>query len=127
MTSDDHKKHNSIIVPDHIIVPDQLDATLSGPVTGVEVCRISKLVVSDNFVADPRLEAALAPPAHTNRELLAPREREVMDMVAQGESSENIAHALSISTVAVTKTLTRAYRKLGVRNRAEAVRVWLGE
>lgn len=58
-------------------------------------------------------------------DLLAPREREVMERVALGESNKEIARALGLQVITVGKCLSRAYRKLGARNRGEAVTKWL--
>ncbi|MDL2314123.1 LuxR C-terminal-related transcriptional regulator [Desulfovibrio sp. OttesenSCG-928-C14] len=56
---------------------------------------------------------------------LAPREREVMERVAKGESNKEIAEALGLRVITVGKCLSRVYRKLGAKNRGEAVRKWL--
>lgn len=57
------------------------------------------------------------PPA--NR--LSEREREVLDLIAGGSTNREIAEALHISPWTVKEYTGGVYRKLGVRNRAEAV------
>jgi two-component system response regulator DesR len=57
------------------------------------------------------------PPA--NR--LSEREREVLDLIASGATNREIAEALHISPWTVKEYTGGVYRKLGVRNRAEAV------
>jgi DNA-binding NarL/FixJ family response regulator len=52
---------------------------------------------------------------------LAPREREVLLLVAAGRTNRQIAFELGISEETVKTLLERAYAKLGVRRRAEAV------
>jgi DNA-binding NarL/FixJ family response regulator len=52
---------------------------------------------------------------------LAPREREVLVLVAAGRTNRQIALELGISEETVKTLLERAYAKLGVRRRAEAV------
>lgn len=54
-------------------------------------------------------------------DVLTPREREILDLVASGWTNTAIAHALRISPRTVAKHLEHAYRKLGVTNRAAAV------
>jgi PAS domain S-box-containing protein len=58
---------------------------------------------------------------------LSPREREVLSLVAQGETSTEIAAALQISHNTVRKHVNSAMRKLGARSRAHLVAKALGE
>ena len=51
------------------------------------------------------------------------RERNMLDLVAKGKSSLEVAQYFSVKRVTVTKALGNAYRKLGVKNRAQAVRL----
>lgn len=50
---------------------------------------------------------------------LTPQEKEIASLVAQGNSNNDVAAALFLSPKTVEYHLTRVYRKLGVRNRAE--------
>jgi len=52
---------------------------------------------------------------------LSPREREVLRLVANGATNKKIAEALSIGDETVKTLLARAFAKLGVSRRAEAV------
>jgi DNA-binding NarL/FixJ family response regulator len=51
---------------------------------------------------------------------LTPREREVMEHVAQGKRNADIARSLFITIATVKRHLDRAYAKLGARSRTEA-------
>jgi DNA-binding NarL/FixJ family response regulator len=53
---------------------------------------------------------------------LSPREREVLALVAQGRSNQQIATALGISDRTVASHVSSIYRKLGVSNRVDAAR-----
>jgi DNA-binding CsgD family transcriptional regulator len=53
---------------------------------------------------------------------LTPSERRVADLVLAGRTNREIATELFITVHTVEKTLTRAYRKLGVRSRTELAR-----
>ena len=53
--------------------------------------------------------------------LLSPREKQVLELVAEGRTNEEIGAILFISKVTVKAHLRNAYEKLGVRNRVEAV------
>lgn len=68
------------------------------------------------------------PPDALGRRLegLTPRQAEVMERVLAGRTSQGIAADLGISTRTVEKHLEGAYRRLGVRNRVEAVALLLG-
>jgi DNA-binding NarL/FixJ family response regulator len=52
---------------------------------------------------------------------LAPRERDVIRLVASGNTNKEIAAQLGIGDETVKTLLERSYAKLGVRRRAEAV------
>jgi two-component system response regulator DesR len=60
-----------------------------------------------------------------NPEPLTCREREVLQLASEGLFNRQIAQALHISESTVENHLTHIYRKLGVGNRMEAVRVAL--
>jgi len=52
---------------------------------------------------------------------LSAREREVVDLIASGATNREIAEQLFLSPHTVKEHTSAIYRKLGVRNRAEAV------
>ncbi len=52
---------------------------------------------------------------------LSPREREVLDLIAEGATNRQIGDRLFLSPHTVKEHSSALYRKLGVRNRAEAV------
>ena len=54
--------------------------------------------------------------------MLTSREREVLQLVAEGRSSKEIADLLSISPATVETHRTHVLQKLGLRNTAEVVR-----
>jgi LuxR family maltose regulon positive regulatory protein len=56
------------------------------------------------------------------RESLTPREMQVALAVAEGASNEEVAAVLYVTPKTVEYHLTRVYRKLGLRSRAELVR-----
>ena len=53
--------------------------------------------------------------------LLSNRERDVLQLIAHGDTNETIGRKLSLSLHTVKQHASQIYRKLGVRNRAEAV------
>lgn len=63
----------------------------------------------------------LAPDAPPTHAALSAREREVLDHVAQGLSTPEIAVRLGLSRSTVKTHVENARRKLGARTRAEAV------
>lgn len=56
---------------------------------------------------------------------LSPREREVLDQLAEGHANKTIAQALQISPRTVEIHRASMMRKLGASHAAEAVRLWL--
>jgi len=55
------------------------------------------------------------------KEKLSRREAEALDLLAQGLSDKEIAEKQSIAVQTVKNHLVKAYRKLGVRNRSQAL------
>ncbi len=53
-------------------------------------------------------------------EILTPREREILTLIAQGMCNKDICQCLGIIPRTVEKHLTNIFRKLGVTNRTEA-------
>jgi DNA-binding CsgD family transcriptional regulator len=53
---------------------------------------------------------------------LSPREREVLELVAAGQTNREVAAALHLSPHTVKDLVSSVYRKLGAKNRADAVR-----
>ena len=52
---------------------------------------------------------------------LSPRERDVLELIATGATNAEIATSLHLSPHTVKEHASAVYRKLDVRNRAEAV------
>ena len=64
----------------------------------------------------------MARPLHGDRsEVLTPRQREVLALLAEGKSNKAIASELGLSSGTVKVHMTRIFKSLGVSNRTEAV------
>ena len=80
-------------------------------------------VASGGTYVDPRLRPALLSRKTTQRmPALSKREREIMDLLAQGLTGEDVAERLVLSSETVRSHLKNLYRKLEVNSREEAVR-----
>jgi DNA-binding NarL/FixJ family response regulator len=55
--------------------------------------------------------------------VLSPREREVLRLAAEGSTNQEIGTELGLGTETVKTMLSRAFGKLGARNRTEAVSI----
>ena len=60
-------------------------------------------------------------------EKLSEKERRIVELVARGRTNYEVADRLRLSHKTVEWTLTRVYRKLGVRSRTELVLLLLGD
>jgi len=78
-----------------------------------DVARAVRAVGMGQTVFEPTSEQP-APP-------LSEREREVLDLIAAGSTNREIAASLYLSPHTVKEHTSALYRKLGARNRAEAV------
>jgi len=67
-----------------------------------------------------------APFGEGDAEELAPREKEVLDLLAQGFSYKEIAERLNVAFATVHTYVLRIYKKLHVRSKNAAVARWLG-
>lgn len=66
------------------------------------------------------------PSAAGHRQLLSPRELQIMDHVATGASNGQIAATLYVSEKTVKNHINSIFAKLAVASRAQAVAMWLG-
>ncbi|WP_159774489.1 helix-turn-helix transcriptional regulator [Streptomyces sp. HM190] len=74
----------------------------------------------------PVPQPAIAPSALDALAGLAATERQVAELVMEGATNREIAGKLYISVKTVEATLTRVYRKLGIRSRVDIVRLAAG-
>ena len=65
--------------------------------------------------------------ADTGRQSLSPREQEIVEQIAWGESGEEIAARLELSPETVRTHVDHAKEKLGARNRAQLVAMALAQ
>ena len=96
-----------------------------------------KAVAAGEMVLSPAVTPAVfdvlrrAPgPSNDEDELglgsLTAREREVLNLLARGNSNREIAEELVITNKTVKYHLSRIYEKIGVHSRGEAIALWLG-
>jgi two-component system, NarL family, nitrate/nitrite response regulator NarL len=108
------------------LVADALDSGARGFVLKDapldDLARAIDLVVAGNLYIDPVLAATLArPAADARRSGLSPREREVLRLLAAGESYGEIGSTLFLAPDTVRAHAHRAMTKLGARTRTQAV------
>jgi DNA-binding NarL/FixJ family response regulator len=68
-------------------------------------------------------QTVFAPTSEQPAPPLSEREREVLDLIAAGSTNREIAASLYLSPHTVKEHTSALYRKLGARNRAEAVQL----
>jgi DNA-binding NarL/FixJ family response regulator len=68
-------------------------------------------------------KALLEVEAQVDPDVLTPRQREVLELVAEDLSNAQIARRLFLTEFTVKQHLSKAYRRLGVRNRNQATSV----
>ncbi|HEX2702431.1 MAG TPA: response regulator transcription factor [Solirubrobacteraceae bacterium] len=78
-----------------------------------DIARAVRMVGLGMTVFQPQVDVDAVP--------LTPREREVLDLIAAGSTNREIAAALHLSPHTIKEHTSSLYRKLGARNRAEAV------
>jgi DNA-binding NarL/FixJ family response regulator len=78
-----------------------------------DIARAVRMVGLGMTVFQPQVDVDAIP--------LTSREREVLDLIAAGSTNREIAAALHLSPHTIKEHTSSLYRKLGARNRAEAV------
>ncbi|HEX6819286.1 MAG TPA: response regulator transcription factor [Ktedonobacterales bacterium] len=94
--------------------------------TAAEIARAVRAVASGGSALEPRIAARLVTEmsgTHAAGRHLTAREREVLQLIADGQASKQIARALGISERTVKFHTASLLRKLGADNRAQAVAV----
>ncbi|HPB09996.1 MAG TPA: response regulator transcription factor [Kiritimatiellia bacterium] len=76
--------------------------------------------------AAPAMPVGAAASGGGESDELAPREKEVLDLLAQGFSYKEIADKLNVAFATVHTYVLRIYKKLHVRSKNAAVARWLG-
>jgi DNA-binding NarL/FixJ family response regulator len=76
-------------------------------------------VIPRDLVADLIKEEEVVDPL-----VLTPRQREILDIVADGLTNAQIAERLFLSEYTIKQHLRAAYKLLGARNRVEAARIF---
>jgi DNA-binding NarL/FixJ family response regulator len=83
-------------------------------------------VAEGGTYVDPRLDRMLlSPPATSRVSQLSPREREIMHLMAEGLTAEQISGEIVISIETVRTHVRNAIRKLQARNRVHAIAIAL--
>lgn len=80
---------------------------------------IAEAIAALESVTAQREGLPVTPPA--GPAILSPRERDVLRLIADGRSNQQIADALSISRRTVTTHATNILNKLGLDSRAELI------
>jgi two-component system nitrate/nitrite response regulator NarL len=92
---------------------------------GEVICRAAAAVARGEPVFDPGVQTVIAREirlrARDDRPMLTPREREILQLTADGLSVSSIAWRLSISPSTIKTHQEHLYEKLGVGERAAAV------
>ena len=90
----------------------------------IETCRSGGLVLGRE-AADVMLNPSTQGAPNPLRDQVSDREAEILDLAATGMSNTRIAQQLFLSERTVKNYLNRAYPKIRVHSRAEAVALWL--
>jgi DNA-binding NarL/FixJ family response regulator len=80
--------------------------------------KVSEMVLTEYLRRGPRVEE----PTDTPRLLLTPREREIVQLLAEGKANKEVATALEISVKTAETHRARIMAKLGLRSIGELVR-----
>jgi FixJ family two-component response regulator len=111
-------------------IPMAVDAIRHGAIDFIEKPFDADIVVSRARAAieaaAQRQDAAGSLPAFPGRELLTPREREVLAQITAGASNKEAGRRLGISPRTIEVHRARIMEKLGARNAAELVGIVLG-
>jgi DNA-binding NarL/FixJ family response regulator len=116
---------------DEEVLVAAIEAGCSGYVTkhkgAEELTTAVRLAADGEVVVSPDMLARLLPRLRRNHQGLGwdltPRERQVLELLAHGDSKETIAARLFLSTNTVRNHIQNILTKLGVHSRLEAVAI----
>jgi two-component system, NarL family, response regulator DesR len=92
-----------------------------------DIVRAIEMVIGGGIYIDPALVAALHRREATPKPKLTPREHEVLLLLADGLSYEDMSRRLTISPETVRAHMRKAIEKLGARTRPHALAITLRE
>jgi DNA-binding NarL/FixJ family response regulator len=95
-------------------------ASKDAPVSDVVTAAVQAIAEPRVFRADG-LEHALSRQKHNKRPTLTPREKEVLDLLAEGLGVPEISRRLFISESTTKTHVSKIYDKVGATNRAQAI------
>lgn len=87
---------------------------------GILAPEVTRRVLAASVAAPPPGGATAPPPDVPGLELLTAREREVLALLAEGRSNQQVADALTVSETTAKTHVSRVLAKLGCRTRLEA-------
>ena len=113
------------------VIGDAIQAGVSGyllkDVSAQELVNAARLALEDKAVIHPSLTRAFIEevqyPDRRPEAPLSKRETEILQMVAYGSTTKEVAHDLGISPHTVKTHLERIFEKLGANDRAQAVAI----
>ena len=98
------------------------DGYLSKGTSGDEVIRAIKKVMEGNSVLDPSVtEGVLGRMGRESPTALTDRELDVLQRLAHGRSTKEVAAEIAVSEETVKSHVKQIFKKLGVRDRTQAV------
>jgi DNA-binding NarL/FixJ family response regulator len=114
-------------------VADAIRAGVSGyllkDVSAAELVQAAKLAMQGKAVIHPTLTMKFIEEAEYVQQPkevpLSPRELQVLQKIAYGATTKEVAHALKVSPHTVKTHLERIFEKLGANDRAQAVAIAL--
>jgi two-component system NarL family response regulator len=117
---------------DDALLSDALDAGVGGVIDKEapldDLLRAISIVAEGGTYLDPAAAAALIAQRQKSRNReLTPRERDVLRLLADGKTNEEIGAALTISPQTVRTHVQKAMEKLGATTRVQAVATALRE
>jgi DNA-binding NarL/FixJ family response regulator len=117
---------------DDALLSDALDAGVAGVIDKdaplEDLVRAIRIVADGGSYLDPKTAAVLiAQRRHNPKRELTPRERDVLRLLAAGNTNEQMGALLTISPQTVRTHVQKAMEKLGATTRVQAVAIALRE
>jgi two-component system, NarL family, nitrate/nitrite response regulator NarL len=104
-----------------------LDAGLADAILDDAVAIVTLERAVNGQLRSPSRHRRAVQPAERTDETLTARERDVVDLIVAGRSTDAIAFSLGVSRSTVNSHVQNILRKLGAQSRIEAVSIYLGD
>lgn len=85
----------------------------------IEYGKVIKNIIEKSNINTEYTQKIISEIEQKEKEILSKREKQVLDLMVEGESNKEIAEILFVAEITIKKTTSKIYKKLGYKNRKD--------